>query len=195
MAPHENQSLVRDAIKDHLNVCKGIDSILIDKIIASADIISEKLTLGKTLYICGNGGSASDSQHFAAELVCKFNKDRLPLRAVALTTDSSIITSISNDYSFEDIFSRQVEALGKEGDCIIAISTSGKSQNIIQAVEAAKKIGMHSIALTGLNGGDLSKEVDISINIPSKITAIIQEMHILVIHLLCITIENNLGFA
>ena len=153
--------------------------------------------LAKTLpdnkiLIAGNGGSAADAQHMAAELVGRFKKERRGLPAIALTTDTSIITAVTNDYSYEGLFSRQIEALGKEGDIFVGISTSGNSENIVQATNKAKEIGLKTVLLLGKNGGKLREMGDYTLTIPSNDTARIQESHILVIHLLCDIIEKQL---
>ena len=148
----------------------------------------------KTL-ICGNGGSAADAQHFAAELICRFERERPSLPSIALTTDSSALTAISNDYSYSEVFARQVSGLGQIGDLLIAISTSGNSSNIIRAIEEAHNKNISVIALTGKDGGKIKtllKETDIEIRVPSKSTARIQEVHILTIHCLCEQIDKNL---
>lgn len=149
---------------------------------------------GKIL-LCGNGGSASDCQHIAAELTGRFIKDRKPLAAIALTTDTSALTSIGNDYSFDEVFARQVVALGCSGDLLIGISTSGNSRNVIRAVEEAKKMGMQTIGLLGRDGGQLAHMCDYNIVVPSNVTARIQECHILIGHTLCGLIEKELGLA
>lgn len=144
---------------------------------------------------CGNGGSAADAQHFSAELLNRYQIDRPPLPAIAITTDTSTLTSIGNDFSYDLVFSKQIEALGKEGDILLAISTSGNSSNIIEAVKVAQEKGIIVVALTGKDGGDLAKvlqEKDIEIRVPSQVTARIQEVHILVIHCLCALIDTEL---
>ena len=145
--------------------------------------------------LCGNGGSAADSQHLAAEFTGRFSKDRPPIAAVALSTDTSALTCIGNDYSFNDIFARQVQALGKAGDCLIAISTSGNSANVLAAVAAAKSLGISTIGLLGRDGGKLKSQCDISIVVPSQVTARIQEAHILIGHSLCGAVELKLGLV
>ena len=149
---------------------------------------------GKIL-ACGNGGSAADAQHFAAELVGRFERERRELAAIALTTDSSILTAIANDYHYDEIFSKQVRGLGKKGDILLAISTSGNSKNVVAAIEAAKKIGMHVIALTGNGGGKIAGllgEHDINLCAPSTRTARIQETHLVVLHSLCDGVDHLL---
>ncbi len=145
------------------------------------------------ILIAGNGGSAADAQHFAGELVNRFLIDRQALPAIALTTDSSILTSISNDSDFKYIFFRQIEALGEKGDVFIGISTSGNAENIIQAMKSAKKTGLLTIGLLGNSGGKIKKYCDFSIVVPSKSTPRIQEAHILLIHILCELIDDSFG--
>ena len=168
----------------------GLSSV-IDQAI---NICSGCLKDGKKIMFCGNGGSASDSQHLAAEFIGRFVKDRSALPAIALTTDTSILTCLGNDYSFEDIFSRQVSGLGLKGDCIVGISTSGNSRNVIKAIMIAKQKGMHSIGLLGGNGGELSNICECNIIVPDITTARIQEAHILIGHTICGGVEKNLGF-
>jgi D-sedoheptulose 7-phosphate isomerase len=144
---------------------------------------------------CGNGGSAADCQHLAAELTGRFIKDRRPLAAIALTTDTSAITCISNDYSFEEVFARQVQGLGRTGDVLFAISTSGNSRNVIRAVEEALSAGMSVIGLLGHEGGALNEMCDVAIIVPSQVTSRIQESHILIGHTLCEMIEEQLGLV
>jgi len=158
-------------------------------------VASKCLINGGKILFCGNGGSAADSQHLAAELTGRFIYDRRPLAAVALSTDTSALTCIGNDYSFDEIFARQVAGLGRAGDVLIGISTSGNSRNVIRAVEEAKKLGMLTIGLLGRDGGQLLSLCDHSIVVPSDVTARIQECHILIGHTLCGLIENELGFA
>jgi len=153
------------------------------------------LQMGGKLMLCGNGGSAADSQHLAAEFTGRFIKDRPPIAAVALSTDTSALTCIGNDYSFNDIFSRQIQALGKVGDCLIAISTSGNSGNVLSAVAAAKSLGISTIGLLGRDGGKLKAQCDVSIVVPSQVTARIQEAHILIGHSLCGAVELKLGLV
>ena len=147
---------------------------------------------GNKILFCGNGGSAADAQHLAAELICKYKKERTALNAIALTTNTSVLTAAANDIAFDYIFERQVEAFGQEGDILFALSTSGKSINVIRAVDRAKELGLKTIAMTGASGGSLKNNADVLINVPSDITNNIQEMHIAVGHLICGIIENNL---
>jgi len=155
-----------------------------------ARMIIESMQSGGKLIVFGNGGSAADAQHLAAELVGRYRHDRKALPAIALTTDSSALTSISNDYGFETVFSRQVEAIGKTGDVVLAISTSGNSPNIIQAVSLAKQLGIPTIGLTGRTGGKLRGSVDVCLTVPSDSTPRIQEAHSLIIHILSGLVEE-----
>lgn len=157
---------------------------------AAGELLIETLKQGGKILLCGNGGSAADCQHIAAELVVRYEKNRKALAAIALTTDSSILTAHSNDIGFETVYSRQIEAIGNEKDCLIAISTSGTSKNILNAVEAARLKGMAVIGLTGRDGGELSRQVTHAVIVPSDVTARIQEAHILIGHWWCGAIEE-----
>lgn len=168
---------------------------LAEPIAHAIDIMFTALSNGNKILACGNGGSAADCQHFAAELVGRFERERLPLPALALTTDTSILTAVGNDYSYADIFSKQVQAFGQAGDVLLAISTSGNSGNVVQAVEAALERGMHIVALTGKNGGVIATmltDADANICVPHERTARIQEVHLLTIHCICDGIDNAL---
>jgi len=150
---------------------------------------------GHKLMFCGNGGSAADSQHLAAELTGRFVRDRAPIAALALSTDSSALTCIGNDYSFADVFLRQVQGLGRAGDCLIGISTSGNSENVLRAFAHARGAGLVTIGLLGRDGGKLKPLSDIAIVVPSDVTARIQEAHIMIGHTLCGMIEQELGLV
>jgi D-sedoheptulose 7-phosphate isomerase len=154
-------------------------------LILFAEKISQAFTADRKLMICGNGGSAADAQHIAAEFVNRFMLERPPLPAIALTTDSSVITSIGNDYSFEDIFSKQIKAIGMEGDVLLAISTSGNSGNVISAVKAARGLGIYTVALIGGDGGRVRSLADMALVVKSNTTARIQEAHSLAGHVIC----------
>lgn len=184
---------IREIVKDSITTKSHLlcDEKSLQKIATSAALIKNTLKKGKKILICGNGGSAADSQHFAAELVGRFQKERKAQPAIALTTDTSILTALANDYSFDIVFSRQVEALGNTGDLLIALSTSGKARNVILAARQAKKRGLKTISLTGKNGGELAKITDISVIVASDTTARIQESHILIIHILCEIAEGS----
>ncbi|ENN95560.1 phosphoheptose isomerase [Methanocaldococcus villosus KIN24-T80] len=158
----------------------------------SIEIIVRVLKNGNKILICGNGGSAADAQHFAAEIVGRFKLERKGLPAIALTTDTSILTAIGNDYGFEMIFERQVEALGKKGDVLVGISTSGNSKNVIRAVNKAKEMGIYTIGLLGKGGGKLKDIVDLALVVPSNDTARIQECHLTIYHVICEEVEKRL---
>ncbi|WP_420714794.1 D-sedoheptulose-7-phosphate isomerase [Roseateles sp. SL47] len=162
---------------------------------AAGKALGERLRHGGKLMFCGNGGSAADSQHLAAELTGRFMKDRRPLAGLALSTDSSALTCIGNDYSFDDVFARQVVALGRPGDALLAISTSGNSANVLKAVQAARELGVFTVGLLGRDGGRLREVCDTAIVVPSQVTARIQEAHLLIGHTLCGMIEIELGVA
>ena len=159
----------------------------------AVDEVKEHLNKGRKILIFGNGGSASQAQHFAAELVNKFLLKRQPIPAIALTTDTSVLTSIANDESFDDVFSRQIEALGQKGDIALGLTTSGNSPNIIRAVEKAKECGLFTIAFTGKGGGLIGPIPDIVCEVPSSFTPVIQEVHLLLLHLLAEEIEKSVG--
>jgi D-sedoheptulose 7-phosphate isomerase len=157
-------------------------------------LIAHAFEAGNKIFFFGNGGSAADAQHLAAEFVNRYIMDRPPLPAIALTTDTSILTSVSNDIAFKEIFAKQLRALGKEGDVAIGISTSGNSSNAIKAFEVAKEMGMKTVALTGNDGGVLAKMADLSLIVSSTSTPRIQEAHILIGHILCEMVEHQLFY-
>lgn len=164
-----------------------------DKILQAIHVIHQAIQSGNKLMIFGNGGSAADAQHMASEFLNRFRIERRPLPAIALTTDSSTLTSIANDYSFDEIFSKQIEALGVKGDVVLGISTSGNSKNVIKALQVSKKIGLHTISLTGGGGGVIRTLTDIHLNVGSTtITAHIQESHLFCIHVICECVDNLL---
>lgn len=181
-------------LSQHLEVFNNLNQNEV-QILEVIELISNSLKNGNKLLFCGNGGSASDSQHLAAEFTGRFIKDRPPIAALSLTTDTSALTCIANDYSFEHVFSRQVIALGKRGDCLIAISTSGNSKNVINAVLKANELGIKTIGLLGNGGGELSKICSSNIVVNSTITARIQEAHIFIGHTICGAIEMKLGLV
>ena len=150
----------------------------------------EALRAGNKILFCGNGGSAADSQHLAAELMGRYRRERRPLAAIALTVDTSALTAIGNDYGFHDIFARQVAGIGRAGDVLVALSTSGSSENIIRALEVARRLGLVTIGLTGESGGAMAALCDLCVQVPSADTARIQEMHIAVGHFLCGFVED-----
>lgn len=186
-------NIVIENFNENLQLIESIRNTLTEPIHLIGKLLAENLQSGGTIFWCGNGGSASDSQHLAAELVCRFKKNRRALRSIALNTDVSVLTSIANDYGYAEIFSRQIEALGRSGDCLIAISTSGNSENIIRALKAANNLGMRTVALLGKGGGDAVGIADHVLVVPSDNTARIQEAHILIGHIFCQLIEVELG--
>jgi len=181
-------------LQEHLALFRSLSG-LAEATERVADAVVYALRNGNKLMLCGNGGSAADSQHLAAEFTGRFVKDRKPLAALALSTDSSALTCIANDYSFDEVFARQVLALGRSGDCLLAISTSGNSRNIIRAVEAARMIGIRTIGLLGRDGGLLRGICDLALVVPSPTTARIQEAHIFMGHTLCAMVESRLGLG
>lgn len=161
----------------------------------AAELASSALLDNRKILSCGNGGSAADAQHFSSELLNRFERERPSLPAIALTTDSSTLTSIANDYDYRDIFSKQVRALGQAGDVLLAISTSGNSPNVVRAINAAHERGMAVIAFTGRDGGEMARhlgEADVELRVPAERTARIQEVHLLLIHCLCDLIDARL---
>lgn len=175
--------------QEHLEVAKGIQALL-PQAEAVAQAINLAFAKGGKLYVCGNGGSAADAQHFAAELTGRYRRERRPLPAVALTTDSSALTCIGNDYAFDEVFSRQVTALAGSGDVVFGITTSGNSPNVLKALEAAKEKGAVTVALTGGTGGKVAGLADHALVVPAPTTARIQEMHIFLIHCICERIDD-----
>lgn len=183
---------INESFLEHIDVAKNTHQLLIGQIHHAGKMLADVLAQGGTVFWCGNGGSAGDSQHIAAELIGRFKGNRRPLRSIALTTDTSAISCIANDYSYEEIFSRQLEGLGREGDVLVGITTSGNSKNVLNAISQAKKSRIGTIGLFGGNGGDALDKVDLSVVVPSSSTARIQEMHILIGHILCEIIEAEL---
>lgn len=159
-------------------------------VVEAGHITAEAMKAGRKLMICGNGGSAADSQHLVAEFVSRLTVDRPALRAVALTTDSSILTAIGNDYSYDNVFERQVEALGLEGDVLLAISTSGNSKNCVKALKLARSMKIHTVSYTGNGGGAMKALSDINVIVPSNTTMNIQESHLALEHIFCMLVER-----
>jgi D-sedoheptulose 7-phosphate isomerase len=164
----------------------------IARVINAAELIADTFKAGGKLMIIGNGGSAADAQHLAAEFVNRFEIERPPLPAIALTTDTSILTSIGNDYSFDTVFVKQVKAIGKEGDVLLALTTSGTSPDVVKAVGTASRLGIKTIALVGRGGGDLIEMADLLLNVDSNSTPRIQEVHITICHMLCELVDHIL---
>ncbi len=187
-----HSTALKDIIQDSIDVKRQLTSEHISCLNEIVNLLKRCLDEGNKILLFGNGGSAADSQHIAAELVSKFNKDRKALSAIALTTDTSILTSISNDYAFDNVFARQIEALGQKGDVAIGISTSGNSPNVLKGLAVAREKGLSTVGLTGQNGGKLKDYVDICFNAPTNSTARIQEVHITVAHAICDILEREL---
>ena len=181
---------IRSIIQSSIAVKQGALDRNLDVAVKISQACIRCLENGGTLFFFGNGGSAADSQHVAAEFIGRFQKERRALAAMALTTDTSILTCLANDYSFEIVFARQLEALGKKGDIAFGLSTSGKSLNVLKAFEAAKAAGITTVAFTGGNGGLLAAAADLSVIVPSTVTARIQETHITLFHAICEVVEN-----
>ena len=180
---------------DSIAVKQEAEKILPQQVARGIVAITDCLRAGGKVMACGNGGSAADAQHFAAELIGRFERERQELAAIALTTDTSILTAVGNDYSYDEIFSKQVRGLGKNGDILIGISTSGNSKNVVKAIEAAKKMGIKIIALTGNGGGKIATLLDaddIHLCAPSTRTARIQETHLVLLHALCDGVDHLL---
>jgi D-sedoheptulose 7-phosphate isomerase len=182
---------IQHYLREHTSVIEAL-SAEVATITSMIELCIQRLGEGNKIMICGNGGSAADAQHIAAELIGRFVGDRRALPAVALTTDTSALTAIANDYGYDAVFSRQVEGLGRAGDVLLSISTSGNSESITEASRAATALGMHTMALTGKGGGVLAPLVDLALVVPSEVTAHIQECHIVIGHLLCDGIERGL---
>ena len=186
------KNIISSHIQEHKKVLNSVNDEIIRKIEDISNILVNSLSKGNTIFWCGNGGSAGDSQHLAAELIGRYKNDRKPLKSIALTTDSSAITCISNDYSYEKVFERQIEGLGIKGDVLIGISTSGNSMNVVNALKKCSEIGVTSICLLGKDGGLAKSIADHSIIIESNSTARIQEMHILIGQIFCDLVEHGL---
>ncbi|MDX8406408.1 MAG: SIS domain-containing protein [Mariprofundus sp.] len=188
------RAMISKAMTDGIELRQQCLHLLTEPLLEAAALMVICLQNGGKVLACGNGGSAADAQHFAAELVNRFEMNRRGLAAIAMTHDASVITSIANDFSFDQIFSRQVEALGRPGDILLAISTSGDSANVVAAARAAAEIGMQTIAITGKDGGQLGRveTVQVQLNIDHPSTARIQEMHITCLHILCSLVDESM---
>jgi len=188
------KDLIHEALVAGVELRKKYIGLLDDDLLKAAEIMVGSLRNGGKILVCGNGGSASDAQHFVAELVNRFEMNRPALAAIAMVNDASVITSISNDFAFDAIYARQTEALGREGDVLLGISTSGDSTNVLNAVAQANSMGMHVIALTGRDGGKLGQHqgTTVHININHSSTARVQEMHITCLHVLCTLIDETM---
>jgi D-sedoheptulose 7-phosphate isomerase len=188
----DRQLLVHALFDESVRLHQVAQRTLTEGIVRAADLIGQALHGGGKVLVFGNGGSAADAQHFAAELVGRFERDRRPLAALALTTDTSILTSVANDEGFERIFVRQIEAMGAPGDVAFGITTSGRSPNVVRALRAAHERGLKTVALTGSDGGEAGGEVDLHLNVAGQSTARVQEVHITVLHAICAVIESGM---
>jgi D-sedoheptulose 7-phosphate isomerase len=188
--PREGLRRGEDAFAAAIKVHERVRNNLGPAVVA-AQAISDALKAGHKLLVFGNGGSAADAQHVAAELVGRFQRERAAMAAIALTVDTSILTAVGNDYSFKQVYARQVEALGNHGDVAMAISTSGESPNVIAALQAAKAKGLKTIALTGRDGGGVGRAAEIHVNVPDQNTARVQEVHRTLLHVMCEVIEED----
>ena len=182
----------KNILKDHINLFENLLDFE-EKVFNIANLIHNSFINKGKLILCGNGGSAADSQHIAAEFIGRFEIERGPLPAIALTTDTSVITCLSNDYNYNDIFSRQIETLGKKNDCLLAISTSGNSKNVLNAVKVANKLNIKTIGILGNDGGDIMKFCKYNLIVNSKSTARIQEAHIFLLHAICGIIDRKIN--
>lgn len=184
--------IIKQRFDEHIALARQVaDSGILEQVAECAAIIQAALKNGKKVLFCGNGGSAADSQHLAAEFVGRFQKERAGLPALALTVDTSILTAVANDYGYDTVFARQVQALGAEGDVLVGLSTSGNSKNVLAAIEVAKAKGMRCIGLTAAGGGKMAAACDICLAIPCPVTARAQELHILIGHILCELVDGE----
>ncbi len=191
----EFNARVTQLFNDSIAAKQAALRILVSPIVNGASLMVEALNGNRKIMSCGNGGSAADAQHFAAELLNRFERERPGLAGIALTTDTSTLTSIANDYEYNEVFAKQVRALGQAGDVLLAISTSGNSPNVMRALDAAHEKGVRVVALTGRDGGKMApllKSTDVEIRVPARITARIQEVHLLCLHCLCDLIDEQL---
>lgn len=198
MARMADQEFIRAHFEESIATKQAALGAIVPAISRAAECMISALRNGGKILACGNGGSAGDAQHFSAELLNRFERERPGLPAMALTTDGSTLTAIANDYAYEQVFSKQVAALGQRGDCLLAISTSGNSANVVEAIRAARQKGMSVIALTGRDGGRIGPILaagDVEIRVPAQRTARIQEVHLVVIHCLCDMIDRALFAA
>lgn len=187
------KKIISNEFQAHLETINKVIETMEEDLDRASTLVLKTLKKGNKILLCGNGGSAADAQHIAAELTGRYKSDRRGLPAIALTTDTSAITSIANDYGYERVFDRQIEALANKGDLIVGISTSGNSQNILNALKLAKKLECSTLGLTGKNGGEMNEVCDVNLIVPSDDTPRIQEMHILFGHIICQVVDD--GFS
>ncbi len=187
---------IGDVLQQELRSRAGLIASLDDeakrRMGAIAEALVASLKAGRVLYACGNGGSATQAAHFAAELVGRYRKDRRSLPAFALGENSAVVTSLSNDYSFEDVFAHQISGIGQPGDCLLALSTSGKSPNVVRACRAAADKGLRVFALTGAGGGEVARHCEITLAVPTTDTPLVQELHLAILHMLCHVVEAEM---
>ena len=184
------RSIIKNELNEHIKISKKVMNTLSESIEIASNLCIDCLRDGNKILLCGNGGSAADAQHIAAEIVGRFKTERKGLPAIALTSNSSVITSISNDFGYLHVFERQVEALANKGDLLIAISTGGSSPNVVNALKIAEELKCNSIGLSGKNGGEFNKLCDVNLVVPSEDTPRIQEMHIVIGHTICYLIDR-----
>src|SRR6195952_4182566 len=186
------KDLIRFQLSQSITTMSAVlaDDTIHDAVLKAGELTAAAMKSGRKLMVCGNGGSAADAQHLVAEFVSRLTVDRPALRAIALTTDTSILTAIGNDYSYDNVFERQVEALGNEGDVLLAISTSGNSKNCVKALRLAKQMGIHTVSYTGNGGGAMAPLSDINVIIPSDTAMNIQESHLALEHIFCMVVER-----
>ena len=185
-------SILRDSITESIAVKRAVLDQMLNPSATAAEWVAETLRRGNKLLLFGNGGSAADSQHIAAEFIGRFERERRALPAIALTTDTSILTALTNDYSGEIVFARQVEALGNPGDLVIAYSTSGNSPNVLAGIRAARAQGLRVVGFTGEGGGEMAELCDLTLQVPSRRTSRIQEAHITISHAICEAVDSAL---
>ena len=194
-AAFDTTAFLQSELAEHRHVFEATQAAIGSSFVRACDLIETSIRCGGKLLTFGNGGSAADAQHIASELVVRYKEHRGPIAAIALTTDTSTLTACGNDFGFDALFARQVHALGRSGDVAIGISTSGHSPNVIEGLLQARRNGMRTIGMTGGAGGKMTELCDAVISVPSRITARIQEMHILIGHMLCKALEKRLGLV
>ncbi len=193
MTSGERQRVIDQAFDETVDLHRHLQAHAVPAILAAGEALASALRSGRRVLVCGNGGSAADAQHFAAELVGRFGRDREAWPVLALTTDTSVLTAVGNDYGFDRVFARQVEAHGRTGDVFVGISTSGDAANVLRAVNVARARGMRTIGLTGHGGGALGPAVEVHLNVPSASAARTQEVHGTLLHVLCDLVEQELS--
>ncbi len=185
------ESIVR-ALGERKSLVASLDAEIVARVEAVAAGLVACLQSGGTVFACGNGGSATQAAHFAAELVGRYKQDRRALPAFALGENSAVVTSLANDYSFDDVFAHQLGGLGAKGDCLLALSTSGNSRNVVRACRAGGERGMHVFSLTGVGGGEMAQHSEITIAVPSSDTPLVQELHLAILHIICQVVEAEM---